>query len=80
MQERYRAITSGWSRMPTGRSGRRRCLLGRWHRHRALRQDVRVVERHIDNLYGKLGARGRADAVAVALRHGLEPAEGPGTG
>jgi pimeloyl-ACP methyl ester carboxylesterase/DNA-binding CsgD family transcriptional regulator len=32
---------------------------------------VRTVERHIDNLYGKIGARGRADATAYALRQGL---------
>jgi predicted ATPase len=31
----------------------------------------RTVERHITNLYGKIDARGRADATAYALRHGL---------
>ena len=46
---------------------------------RSLALSVRTVERHIGNLYGKLGARGRADAVTVALRHGLDPAEGTGT-
>jgi len=30
---------------------------------------VRTVERHITNLYGKIEARGRADATAYALRH-----------
>jgi DNA-binding NarL/FixJ family response regulator len=30
-----------------------------------------TVERHISNLYAKMGARGRADATAYALRHGL---------
>jgi DNA-binding NarL/FixJ family response regulator len=30
---------------------------------------VRTVERHITNLYGKIGARGRADATAYALRY-----------
>lgn len=30
-----------------------------------------TVARHITNLYGKIGARGRADATAYALRHGL---------
>lgn len=34
---------------------------------------VRTVERHITNLYGKIDARGRADATAFALRHGLLP-------
>jgi DNA-binding NarL/FixJ family response regulator len=30
-----------------------------------------TVERHITNLYAKIGARGRADATAYALGHGL---------
>jgi DNA-binding NarL/FixJ family response regulator len=29
------------------------------------------VERHVTNLYGKIGARNRAEAVAYALRNGL---------
>ncbi len=32
---------------------------------------VRTVERHINNLYAKVGARGKADATAYAFRHGL---------
>jgi non-specific serine/threonine protein kinase len=32
---------------------------------------VATVERHITHLYGKIGARGRADATAYALKHGL---------
>jgi DNA-binding CsgD family transcriptional regulator len=32
---------------------------------------VRTVERHIGNLYGKIGARGRADATAYTLTRGL---------
>jgi DNA-binding CsgD family transcriptional regulator len=32
---------------------------------------LRTVERHITNLYGKIHARGRADATAYALSHGL---------
>ena len=32
---------------------------------------VRTVERHITNIYTKTNARGRADAMAYALRHGL---------
>ena len=32
---------------------------------------VRTVERHINSLYRKIDARGRADAVAYAARHGL---------
>jgi predicted ATPase/DNA-binding CsgD family transcriptional regulator len=37
----------------------------------ALFLSVRTVERHITNLYAKIDARGRADATAFALRHGL---------
>ena len=32
---------------------------------------VPTVERHITHLYGKIDARGRADATAYAFRHGL---------
>ena len=32
---------------------------------------VRTIERHIGNIYGKLGARGRAHATAYALTRGL---------
>jgi DNA-binding CsgD family transcriptional regulator len=32
---------------------------------------VRTVERHITNLYGKIAARGKADATAYAFQHGL---------
>ena len=32
---------------------------------------VRTVERHIGNIYGKIGARGRADAAAYTLTHSL---------
>jgi DNA-binding CsgD family transcriptional regulator/tetratricopeptide (TPR) repeat protein len=32
---------------------------------------VRTVERHITNLYGKIDARGKADATAYAIRHGF---------
>ena len=32
---------------------------------------VRTVERHINNLYAKIGARGKADATTYAFRHGL---------
>jgi DNA-binding CsgD family transcriptional regulator len=34
---------------------------------------VRTVERHINNLYRKIDAGGRADATAYAARHGLLP-------
>jgi pimeloyl-ACP methyl ester carboxylesterase len=36
-----------------------------------LRISVPTVERHVANLYSKIGARGRVDATAWALRHGL---------
>ena len=32
---------------------------------------IRTVERHIGNIYAKIGARGRADATVFALTHGL---------
>ncbi len=32
---------------------------------------VRTVERHITNAYGKIDARGKADATAFVLQHGL---------
>jgi DNA-binding CsgD family transcriptional regulator len=32
---------------------------------------IRTVERHVTNLYAKIGARGKADATAYAFRHGL---------
>ncbi|SRR6266496_2511921 len=31
----------------------------------------RTVARHITNIYGKIGARGKADATAYAIRHSL---------
>jgi DNA-binding NarL/FixJ family response regulator len=35
---------------------------------------VRTVERHINSLYRKIGARGRTDATAYAARQGIIPA------
>ncbi|MBK7725523.1 MAG: helix-turn-helix transcriptional regulator [Dehalococcoidia bacterium] len=35
---------------------------------RALVISPRTVERHLANVYGRIGARGRADAIAWALR------------
>jgi DNA-binding CsgD family transcriptional regulator len=32
---------------------------------------VRTVERHVENLYNKLGVNSRREATAVAVRHGL---------
>jgi DNA-binding NarL/FixJ family response regulator len=39
----------------------------------ALVLSVRTVEKHVAHVYAKLGARGRADAAAYAVRHGLLP-------
>jgi DNA-binding NarL/FixJ family response regulator len=51
----------------------RRIAAGRSNREIAadLALSVRTVERHITNLYGKIDARGRADATAFIFRHGL---------
>jgi DNA-binding CsgD family transcriptional regulator/pimeloyl-ACP methyl ester carboxylesterase len=38
---------------------------------RRLGLSTHTVERHVANMYRKIGARGRADATAYALRHGL---------
>jgi pimeloyl-ACP methyl ester carboxylesterase/DNA-binding CsgD family transcriptional regulator len=37
---------------------------------------VSTVERHLVNLYTKIGARGRADAITFALRHGIDRSRG----
>jgi DNA-binding CsgD family transcriptional regulator len=37
----------------------------------ALQISDRTVERHISNIYGKIGARGRADATAYAIAQGF---------
>ena len=37
---------------------------------------VRTVEKHVANVYAKIGARGRADAATYALRNGLIPPSG----
>lgn len=39
---------------------------------------VRTVETHLGNVYGKIGARGRADAAAFAVRTGLATTRGSG--
>ena len=38
---------------------------------RELVLSLRTVARHITNIYGKIGARGKADAASYAIRHGL---------
>ena len=38
---------------------------------RRLGLSVHTVERHLANVYPKIGARGRADATAYAIRHGI---------
>ncbi|MGI8553781.1 MAG: response regulator transcription factor, partial [Dehalococcoidia bacterium] len=37
---------------------------------RELSLSARTIERHITNIYAKIGARGKADAIAYALRSG----------
>lgn len=39
----------------------------------ALGVALSTLERHVANLYTKIDARGRADAIAYALRHGVAP-------
>ena len=34
---------------------------------------VTTVQRHVANIYAKIGVRNRAEATRYALRHGLEP-------
>jgi non-specific serine/threonine protein kinase len=50
-------------------------LIAAGHSNPAIAQDlvlsIHTVERHTVNIYAKIGARGRADAVAFAHRHGL---------
>jgi DNA-binding NarL/FixJ family response regulator len=43
----------------------------------ALVLSVKTVERHLANVYAKIGARNRAEATAYALRHGLVSRQGP---
>ena len=38
---------------------------------------VTTVQRHLANVYTKIDARGRADATAYALQHGITPASRP---
>lgn len=53
----------------------RQIALGRTNQEIAdqLVVSVRTIEHHIANLYGKIGARGRADASRYAFRHRLLP-------
>jgi DNA-binding NarL/FixJ family response regulator len=37
----------------------------------ALAVSVHTIERHVANIFGKLGVRNRAEATAWAHRHGL---------
>jgi class 3 adenylate cyclase/DNA-binding CsgD family transcriptional regulator len=43
----------------------------------ALVISIGTVERHVTNLYAKIGARGRADAAAYAFRHHLATPDAP---
>jgi DNA-binding NarL/FixJ family response regulator len=50
-------------------------MIARGRSNRAIARElvlsVRTVERHITNIYAKIGAHGKADATAYALRNGL---------
>lgn len=72
----------GWLREPQGGAGRLSPreleVLGLVAQGRSSREigieltlTVRTVERHITNIYRKIGARNRAQATAFALAHGL---------
>jgi DNA-binding CsgD family transcriptional regulator len=41
---------------------------------------VRTVDRHLSNIYAKIGARNKADAVAFAVRSGVASADDRGHG
>ena len=43
----------------------------------ALVLSIKTVQRHLANIYAKIGARGRAEAAAYAVRHGLADADTP---
>jgi predicted ATPase/DNA-binding NarL/FixJ family response regulator len=55
-------------------------LLAAGHSNREIAQhlvlSVRTVEKHVEHIYQKIGARGRADAATYAVRYGVLPAEG----
>src|SRR5262249_9059202 len=59
----------------TGREAEVLRLIALGHSNREIAEElvlsVRTVERHITNIYAKIGARGKADATAYAFRHGL---------
>ena len=59
----------------TGREAEVLCLIAIGKSNRDIAEElvlsVRTVERHITNLYAKIGARGRADATTYVLSHNL---------
>ena len=59
----------------TGREAEVLCLIAIGKSNRDIAEElelsVRTVERHITNLYAKIGARGRADATTYVLSHDL---------
>ena len=84
LKERRRAGARSGAQYPAGLSERevdvlRLLAAGRTNREIAdeLVLSVGTVERHIANLYRKIGARGRADATTFALSHGLVPSRTP---
>ena len=87
LAERCRALRDALDRPEAGArqrssetalSGREREVLARLAAGRTAKEiavdlvvSVRTVEHHIANIYNKINANGRAEAVAYALRHGL---------
>jgi class 3 adenylate cyclase len=76
-----RASVPDSERLPAGLSAREAEVLrlvaaGRSSREIAesLFLSVRTVERHVTNVYAKIGAHGRADAAVFALKHGIADA------
>ncbi|MEA2638709.1 MAG: hypothetical protein QOF51_103 [Chloroflexota bacterium] len=72
--ERYRlfdAVADFLSNLATGTPPGLLLLFGNHEIAQQLVLSVRTVERHVTNLYSKIGARGKADATVYAMRHGL---------
>jgi DNA-binding CsgD family transcriptional regulator len=72
---RLSSPASGFPDGLTAREGEVLILIAAGHSNQEIADQlwlsVRTVERHINKLYGKIDARGRADAVAYAARRGL---------
>jgi non-specific serine/threonine protein kinase len=72
--------TAGAARTPDGLTAREvevlRLLVGGASNQviaESLVLSIKTVQRHIANIYAKIGARGRVDATAYAMQHGISP-------